>query len=285
MRPPRTPRCKNKLAEINRLLVSCASQARMHTTHDPHHEKVADRRGSLGNSPAADRNLVSLFCVFLVSRLFCSLSAAPVNGQSMEKRKGRSDKVQHRMLEAMFGCIAAYVRTQHQTDRCGSRIETCTENFIRALAAACEHGISFTKPVAILGHAHAQALGEFAAELLQLAVPVHRSNHGRSANLPLLHSLQPRSDHWLRLAHALPEQCNCCLMEEQVGHVRCLCAGVVSPEQLQVSAGHGLLIQVHDEALWRIHAGTPVCEDCAGQPRAETQHSPQDARLPKPTKK
>ena len=54
MRPPRTPGCKHKLAGIGRLLVSCASQARMHTTHDPRHEKVADRRGSLGNSEAAD---------------------------------------------------------------------------------------------------------------------------------------------------------------------------------------------------------------------------------------
>ena len=41
MRPPRTPGCKHKLAGIGRLLVLCASQARMHTTHDPHHEKVA----------------------------------------------------------------------------------------------------------------------------------------------------------------------------------------------------------------------------------------------------
>ena len=46
IRPPRTPGCKHKLAGIGRLLVSCASQARMHTTHDPRHEKVADRRGS-----------------------------------------------------------------------------------------------------------------------------------------------------------------------------------------------------------------------------------------------
>ena len=47
MRPPRTPGCKHKLAGIGRLLVPCASQARMHITHDPRHEKVADRRGSL----------------------------------------------------------------------------------------------------------------------------------------------------------------------------------------------------------------------------------------------
>ena len=85
MRPPRTPGCKHKLAGIGRLLVSCASQARVHATHDPHHEKVADRRGSLGNSLAADRNLVSMFCVFLVSRPFRLLNAALVNGQGMEK--------------------------------------------------------------------------------------------------------------------------------------------------------------------------------------------------------
>ena len=70
---------------IGRLLVSHARTRRQRATHDPHHEKVADRRGSLGNSLAADRNIVSMFCVFLVSRPFCSLNAAPVNGQGMEK--------------------------------------------------------------------------------------------------------------------------------------------------------------------------------------------------------
>lgn len=34
------------------------------------------------------------------------------------------------MFEAMFGSIAACVRTRNQNDRRGSRIEMCTENFI-----------------------------------------------------------------------------------------------------------------------------------------------------------
>ena len=38
-------------------------------------------------------------------------------------------------------------------------LKTCTENCIRALATKCEHGISSTKPVATLGHAHAASGG------------------------------------------------------------------------------------------------------------------------------
>ena len=104
---------QEQTCDIGRLLVSCASQARMHTTHDPRHEKVADRRGSLGNSLSADRESMFLVCIFgLASFLLIERCSCQWAGH-VHKQQGE--------VVRMPSAVAAFGGIGFQPDPIGSK--------------------------------------------------------------------------------------------------------------------------------------------------------------------